>query len=453
MHFVCDLSDKFTKKGGIGPNLMLWGVKSTSQISHEAKYISSNLEIDSSFFSFNYLFEIININGIMILFHQNYSHHTNKHSHTHVGLCVHPCLLSWVVCSLCFSTHFWGFNNHLHQQRCECPKYVRRRMYIIDWFILGPNLTWVFPWGVPPELQKKIAQLPAVYMQHAPAKLSSKIHLFVYVDVLAQSLKVGVTTEASWEFLHVNRRQLSKFFLQCLGAGDWYWIFSTRRPPRCFSIDREAQGYEKIVPTYEPDFIGIWLPHCMTCIRCDELERLFCHSLMHNSSSNAFGLRKYHCQYIIWRLLEKMWALGCALSVYKVKWDKAALYLKTGGKSRFHVGFFLLIQSGNWEILASDNTYKWGVFTSKKQLTTGEASQQVKCRRWCINSSNQVARTLEQIYCPQLIILSLYASNTHWILVKFGSDAILIIRCLFKFFHIPYADLPLIQLFQLKLGY
>ncbi|KNZ53158.1 hypothetical protein VP01_3324g1 [Puccinia sorghi] len=49
-------------------------------------------------------------------------------------------------------------------------------------------------------------------MQHALAKLTSKLHLFAYVNVLEQ--KVGVTTEASWEFLHVNCRQLSKFCLQ-----------------------------------------------------------------------------------------------------------------------------------------------------------------------------------------------------------------------------------------------
>ena len=31
-------------------------------------------------------------------------------------------------------------------------------------------------------LQKKISQLPAVDMQHAPAKLPSKLHLSAYVD-------------------------------------------------------------------------------------------------------------------------------------------------------------------------------------------------------------------------------------------------------------------------------
>ncbi|KNZ61486.1 hypothetical protein VP01_1393g3 [Puccinia sorghi] len=54
-------------------------------------------------------------------------------------------------------------------------------------------------------------------MQHSPAKLPSKLHLFAYPDVLAvtvqQSLdswrKAGVTTEASHEFLHVNCKQLN----------------------------------------------------------------------------------------------------------------------------------------------------------------------------------------------------------------------------------------------------
>ncbi|KNZ52831.1 hypothetical protein VP01_3433g3 [Puccinia sorghi] len=63
--------------------------------------------------------------------------------------------------------------------------------------------------------KKNPAQLPAVEMQHAPANLPSKFNMFAYVDVLAQSLKFGVKTEASWEFLHINCRQLSKFFLQC----------------------------------------------------------------------------------------------------------------------------------------------------------------------------------------------------------------------------------------------
>ncbi|KNZ59292.1 hypothetical protein VP01_1765g3 [Puccinia sorghi] len=49
-------------------------------------------------------------------------------------------------------------------------------------------------------------------MQHPPAKLPFKLHIFSCVEFLAQSLCIGVTTEASWDFLHVNCRQLSKFF-------------------------------------------------------------------------------------------------------------------------------------------------------------------------------------------------------------------------------------------------
>ncbi|KNZ50129.1 hypothetical protein VP01_4583g1 [Puccinia sorghi] len=37
-------------------------------------------------------------------------------------------------------------------------------------------------------LQEKLDQLPAVDMQHTPANLPSKLHIFAYVDVLAQSL-------------------------------------------------------------------------------------------------------------------------------------------------------------------------------------------------------------------------------------------------------------------------
>ncbi|KNZ50576.1 hypothetical protein VP01_4340g1 [Puccinia sorghi] len=69
-------------------------------------------------------------------------------------------------------------------------------------------------------------RLPAVDMQYAPAKLPSKLQMSVYVDFLAQSLcikawlnqvwrMVGVTTEASWDFLHVNCRQLSNSHKYC----------------------------------------------------------------------------------------------------------------------------------------------------------------------------------------------------------------------------------------------
>ncbi|KNZ47625.1 hypothetical protein VP01_626g1 [Puccinia sorghi] len=76
--------------------------------------------------------------------------------------------------------------------------------------------------------KRKLSQLPAVNMQHAPVKPSSKLHLFAYVDVLVNSV-----CKASWEFLHVNCRQLSKFlfcsvqarFLMCWGdLHDWWQV-------------------------------------------------------------------------------------------------------------------------------------------------------------------------------------------------------------------------------------
>ncbi|KNZ53842.1 hypothetical protein VP01_311g2 [Puccinia sorghi] len=47
-------------------------------------------------------------------------------------------------------------------------------------------------------LQKRLAQLLAVDMQHAPANLSFKLHLFEYVDVLAQSLCILDSACAYW---------------------------------------------------------------------------------------------------------------------------------------------------------------------------------------------------------------------------------------------------------------
>ncbi|KNZ50355.1 uncharacterized protein VP01_446g2 [Puccinia sorghi] len=57
-----------------------------------------------------------------------------------------------------------------------------------------------------PSLQNKLTQLPAVDI--APEKLSSKIHLFAYVDVLEKSLCIWINKRC---FLH-----LKKNFLNCL---------------------------------------------------------------------------------------------------------------------------------------------------------------------------------------------------------------------------------------------
>ncbi|KNZ54575.1 hypothetical protein VP01_290g1 [Puccinia sorghi] len=64
-------------------------------------------------------------------------------------------------------------------------------------------------------LQKKKS---SVDMQHSTAKLLLKLHLFAYLDFLAQllcSLHTDCAPKlASLDFLHVDCRQLSKFFLQ-----------------------------------------------------------------------------------------------------------------------------------------------------------------------------------------------------------------------------------------------
>ncbi|KNZ49799.1 hypothetical protein VP01_4775g1 [Puccinia sorghi] len=59
-------------------------------------------------------------------------------------------------------------------------------------------------------LQCLIQKKSRVDMQHGLAKLSSKLHMFAYVYFLAQSL-----CKNSWDFLHVNCRQLSIFFFFC----------------------------------------------------------------------------------------------------------------------------------------------------------------------------------------------------------------------------------------------
>ncbi|KNZ59642.1 putative signal peptide protein [Puccinia sorghi] len=53
---------------------------------------------------------------------------------------------------------------------------------LMSWWGLSDGIIAQLP------LQKKLSQLPAVDMQHAPAKLPSKLHLFAYAVFLAQSL-------------------------------------------------------------------------------------------------------------------------------------------------------------------------------------------------------------------------------------------------------------------------
>ncbi|KNZ62141.1 ring finger domain protein [Puccinia sorghi] len=60
------------------------------------------------------------------------------------------------------------------------------------WEILLQGVSWEscsqILWLNSLTLQTKLAQLPAADMQHAPAKLPSKLHMFAYVDFLAHSL-------------------------------------------------------------------------------------------------------------------------------------------------------------------------------------------------------------------------------------------------------------------------
>ncbi|KNZ53313.1 hypothetical protein VP01_3281g1 [Puccinia sorghi] len=54
--------------------------------------------------------------------------------------------------------------------------------------------------SIPPSLQKKLTQLPAVNMQHASAKLPSKLHLFAYVDFSVCTVTVHKPlVESLWE--------------------------------------------------------------------------------------------------------------------------------------------------------------------------------------------------------------------------------------------------------------
>ncbi|KNZ46714.1 hypothetical protein VP01_700g4 [Puccinia sorghi] len=90
---------------------------------------------------------------------------------------------------------------------------------IFLFYIQSINYIYIYIFIYLCHCKKKLAQLPAVDMQHAPANLSSKLHQFAYLDVLSQSLKFGVTIE----FLHVNCRQLSRLFFW--SGGTFYMIF------------------------------------------------------------------------------------------------------------------------------------------------------------------------------------------------------------------------------------
>ncbi|KNZ43644.1 hypothetical protein VP01_9g2 [Puccinia sorghi] len=105
---------------------------------------------------------------------------------------------SYMHCKICHKEGFWGFGDHI---------------------ILLSVIICSYCSTTKKKKKKKNLLNCLVDMQHAPAKLPSKLHLFVCGDVLAQSLcikawlnhfgrMVVVRTEASWDFLHVNYRHV-----------------------------------------------------------------------------------------------------------------------------------------------------------------------------------------------------------------------------------------------------
>ncbi|KNZ55326.1 hypothetical protein VP01_270g1 [Puccinia sorghi] len=79
-------------------------------------------------------------------------------------------------------------------------------------------------------LQEKLDQLPAVDMQHVPAKPPSKLNMFAYVDVLTHSLCIihsELTTEASRDFLRqlqAVEHAIRSFLLSFQGEKNLTWL-------------------------------------------------------------------------------------------------------------------------------------------------------------------------------------------------------------------------------------
>ena len=81
-----------------------------------------------------------------------------------------------------------NLGSHLQYAIFTSPSYVSCNLgNTVDYEItLVANTLSAF--GLDTTLQKNLDQLPAVDIKHAPAKLPSKLHMFAYVDFLAQSL-------------------------------------------------------------------------------------------------------------------------------------------------------------------------------------------------------------------------------------------------------------------------
>ncbi|KNZ61516.1 hypothetical protein VP01_138g2 [Puccinia sorghi] len=267
--------------------------------------------------------------------------------------------------------------------------------------------------------QKNPAQLPAVDMQHAPAKLPSKLHLFACVDVLAQSLcslqndcasKLGgITLGESWEqhqklhWTFCMSTAVEHFFFQCMLAYSVAFLssmitcsvdfLSSMLTCICFVTIHLFFCFIYIITYFSFNLI-LYLGN-IYFLRRNEIKIQF-----KNYSGVGFNYKHLLAKLPTWRfwnLLESWWPLlVCLPNQQTSKNNKKKVYLlilmsgsmlltnEVEKLFLFNIGFFLLIQSGNWESPVSFNTYKWGVFTMIRicQRRNG------KCMGWWINSSN-----------------------------------------------------------------
>ncbi|KNZ57157.1 putative signal peptide protein [Puccinia sorghi] len=85
--------------------------------------------------------------------------------------------------------------------------------------------------------KKKIAQLPPVDMQHAPAKLPYKLHMFAYLDVLAHSVFIVTVHQSLVESLLENGWS-GFFFSKCLKSSLRHQVLTPQasRPPKTIPI-------------------------------------------------------------------------------------------------------------------------------------------------------------------------------------------------------------------------
>ncbi|KNZ59384.1 hypothetical protein VP01_1744g4 [Puccinia sorghi] len=143
-----------------------------------------------------------------------------------------------------------------------------------------------------------------------------------------------VTEKASWEFLHVNCRQLSKLFFSVFHR-------SSYTNPQCLEILKYIKNYRKIYSTGK-------LHHSHIFENNMRKSKILRRSTSYDEESNNKNVDRSPR---IKLQLEK-YALGCSMSVDRwfgtsISVKIAFLYLNRGGKSRLQFVFFLLRQSGN----------------------------------------------------------------------------------------------------------